>query len=57
MHMTKDYWHLPEYHELLAVYQKYVHTVVVGRMSPTAALDRCAHDHEAILRTAGHPGR
>ena len=55
--MTKDYWHLPEYHELLAVYQKYVHTVVVGRMSPTAALDRCAHDHEAILRTAGHPGR
>ncbi len=54
MSLTKDYWHLPEYSRLLAVYQKYVHAALVGRISAQTALDRCAQEHEEILRKAGY---
>jgi multiple sugar transport system substrate-binding protein len=52
MSMTKDYWHLPEYPQLLAVYQQRVHDAITGKLSPAAALDQCAAEHEKILTAA-----
>lgn len=50
MSLTKDYWHLPVYPQLLHVYQKYVHQAVAGKLSPEKALDLCAHEHDEILK-------
>lgn len=50
MSITKDYWHLPEYPQLLRVLQKYVHGCISGRMQAKEALDMCAAEQETILR-------
>lgn len=49
MSLTKDYWHLPLYPQLLQVYQKYVHQAISGKLSPEEALELCAQEHEKIL--------
>ncbi len=57
MSLTKDYWHLPVYPQLLQVYQKYVHQAVAGRLSPDQALDLCAREHDEILKLSNpQPG-
>lgn len=50
MRMTKDYWHVPQYPQLLAVYQRDVHAALTGDVAPKDALDRCAHEQDSILR-------
>lgn len=52
MSLTKDYWHLSEYPELLRVYQRRVHEAVAGELSPGDALELCAREHEEILAAA-----
>jgi multiple sugar transport system substrate-binding protein len=54
MGMTKDYWHVPEYVELLELYQKHIHAAVSGKVSAQDALDKTAEEHEEILRRAGY---
>ncbi len=49
MSMTKDYWHLPEYPQLLKVYQDAVHGAITGKATPEESLDRCAAEQDAIL--------
>jgi multiple sugar transport system substrate-binding protein len=51
--VTKDYWSLPAYPELLRVYQHYVHQALAGSLSPDQALDSCAREQESILESAG----
>jgi multiple sugar transport system substrate-binding protein len=53
MGLTKDYWHLPEYPQLLQVYQNHVHQAIAGQSSSADALDACAREHERILRSSG----
>lgn len=50
MSITRDYWHLPEYPQLLQVLQKYVHATIIGSMTAKEALDRCAEEQEKILK-------
>jgi len=50
MSITKDYWHLPEYPQLLQVLQKYVHATISGTMPANKALDRCAAEQQKILK-------
>lgn len=54
MSTVQDYWHLPEYPQLLDIEQKYVNAAINGVMSPKEALDRCAEEHEEIMRKAGY---
>lgn len=49
MSRVKDYWHSVQYPQLLAAYQKQVHSAVAGALSPQDALDRVAREHAAIL--------
>jgi multiple sugar transport system substrate-binding protein len=49
MSLTRDYWHLPVYPQLLEIYQGYVHRAVSGELSPDEALERCAREQDAIL--------
>ncbi|MBI3466660.1 MAG: extracellular solute-binding protein [Planctomycetes bacterium] len=51
--LTKDYWHLPAYPQLLQVLQKYVHQAITGTLSPAQALDLCAEEHDRILKGDG----
>ena len=53
MSLTKDYWHLPSYPQLLQVYQKHVHQALTGKLSPDRALDLCAQEHDRILKASG----
>ncbi len=53
MSLTKDYWHLPTYPQLLQILQKYVHQAVTGKLSPEQALDRCAEEQQRILEQYG----
>lgn len=53
MSITKDYWHLPEYPQLLQVLQKYVHATISGTMPANKALDGCAAEQEKILKKSG----
>lgn len=53
MSITKDYWHLPEYPQLLQVLQKYVHGTISGKMPAKEALDLCAAEQEKILKKSG----
>lgn len=55
MSLTKDYWHLPAYPQLLQTLQKYVHGAIAGELSPEKALDLCAEEHEKILRASSSP--
>jgi multiple sugar transport system substrate-binding protein len=49
MSRVKDYWHLVQYPQLLAIYQRHVHSAVTGAVSPREALDQVAQEHQAIL--------
>jgi multiple sugar transport system substrate-binding protein len=49
MSRVKDYWHLVEYPQLLAIYQKYLHRAITGSMSPKEALDKVAREQQTIL--------
>lgn len=53
MSITKDYWHLPEYPQLLKVLQKYVHGTITGKMQANEALDFCAAEQEKIFKKPG----
>jgi ABC-type glycerol-3-phosphate transport system substrate-binding protein len=55
MSITKDYWHLPTYPQLLRSFQQYVHETIAGQLSPDQALDACAAEQERILQ--GSPNR
>lgn len=57
MSITKDYWHLPEYPQLLQVLQKYVHGTISGKMPAKEALDGCAAEQEKILNKSGYSKR
>ncbi len=52
MSMTKDYWHLSTYLQLLQSFQHYVHQAITGELSPDQALDACAAEQERILRAS-----
>jgi len=52
MSLTKDYWHLPTYPQLLQGLQRYVHDAIVGKLAPDQALDACARDQEQILQSS-----
>ncbi len=52
MSLTRDYWHLPAYPQLLQIYQRYVHQAITGELPPRKALDLCAQEHEKILRAS-----
>ena len=52
MSLTRDYWHLPAYPQLLQIYQRYVHQAIAGELPPQKALDLCAQEHEKILMTS-----
>jgi multiple sugar transport system substrate-binding protein len=52
MSMTKDYWHLPAYPQLLEIYQKHIHQAIAGELPPDKTLALCAQEHEKVLRTA-----
>jgi len=52
MSLTKDYWHLPTYPQLLQTFQRYVHQAINGQLSPEQALDACAADQERILQAS-----
>ncbi len=52
MSMTKDYWHLPAYPQLLKSFQHYVHQAITGQLSADQALDACAAEQERILRAS-----
>jgi len=56
MGLTRDYWHLPTYPQLLQVYQRYVHQAIAGELPPQRALDLCAQEHERILKTSASSG-
>lgn len=49
MSRVKDYWHLVEYPQLLAAYQRHTHAVVAGEVTPREGLDHVAREHQAIL--------
>jgi quinol monooxygenase YgiN len=53
MSLTKDYWHLAAYPQLLEVLQKYVHQAITGQLPAKQALDLCAGEHERILEASG----
>jgi multiple sugar transport system substrate-binding protein len=53
MSLTRDYWHLPAYPQLLRIYQDYVHRAVSGELPPDEALRRCAREQDAILAGGG----
>jgi ABC-type glycerol-3-phosphate transport system substrate-binding protein len=46
---VKDYWHLVEYPELLAVYQRYVRAAVTGELPSGPALQEVASRTQSIL--------
>jgi len=52
MSLTKDYWHLPTYPQLLKSFQHYVHQSITSQLSSELALDECAADQEKILRSS-----
>ena len=52
LNLTKDYWHLPAYPQLLQIYQQYVHRALTGELPPAQALDLCAQEHEKILKAS-----
>ena len=52
MSLSKDYWHLPAYPQLLQRFQHYVHQAIAGRLSPDQALDACAADQDGILQAS-----
>jgi multiple sugar transport system substrate-binding protein len=52
MRLTKDYWHLPAYPQLLQKFQYCVHEAITGQLSPEQALDACAADQERILQAS-----
>ncbi len=54
MRLTKDYWHLPAYPQLLQTFQHYLHQAITGQMSSGQALDSCAKDQEKILQSSGN---
>ncbi len=49
----QDFWNVPQYNELLAAAQRLVGEAVDGKLTPKAALDALAKEHEAIFREAG----
>jgi multiple sugar transport system substrate-binding protein len=55
MSLTKDYWHLPTYPQLLRIYQHRVHQAITGELSPQKALDLCVQEQEEILRASNLP--
>jgi multiple sugar transport system substrate-binding protein len=54
MTLTKDYWHLPTYPQLLQTFQHYVHQAITGQMPSGQALDTCAADQEKTLQSSGN---
>ena len=51
---TNDYWHLPQYSELLEALQDELSAAVQGKKTVEQALSDAAGRHEAIFKHAGH---
>ncbi|MBA3845776.1 MAG: sugar ABC transporter substrate-binding protein [Planctomycetes bacterium] len=51
--LLRDFYNLPEHAQLLESTQKNWNGAIVGTISPQAAMDAIAKDHETILRKAG----
>jgi multiple sugar transport system substrate-binding protein len=54
MSLTKDYWHLPTYPQLLQSLQHYVHAAITGQLSPDEALEACAAEQGRILQASAN---
>ena len=52
-HMHHDYWHLPEYPQLLDILQDEVTAASSGKKSVKEALDSAAERQEAAAREGG----
>lgn len=53
-HMHHDYWHLPEYPQLLDILQDEVTAASSGKKSVKEALDLAADRQEELLEQAGY---
>ena len=53
-HMHHDYWHLPEYPQLLDILQDEVTAASSGKKSVKEALDSAAERQEQLLEQAGY---
>ncbi len=51
---VNDYWHLPEYPELLDILQEEISAASSGKKTVKQALDFAAERHEALLQKAGY---
>ena len=53
-YLNHDYWHLPEYPQLLDILQEEVSAAASGAKTVKQALDSAAERHEALLMKAGY---